>query len=178
VASSCDNRVEELIAERNKIGGRKFKASKPAQQAITHLCALFDQLVPYAHPAPAEQDEALNLLAHICDNLNDLPISDKWAKSIVERITAMLDARYGVRDFVRPAPAAQGWRPIESAPRDGTCVLVCHAGSVGEARYIEDEGWWWAGAYPTDACGPDSIRPTHWMPLPEPPQPEQKEGGR
>jgi len=95
VASSCDNRVEELIAERNKIGGRKFKASKPAQQAITHLCALFDQLVPYAHPAPAEQDEALNLLAHICDNLNDLPISDKWAKSIVERITAMLDARYG-----------------------------------------------------------------------------------
>lgn len=61
------------------------------------------------------------------------------------------------------------WQPIESAPTDGTCVLVAEGAAVGEARcYSEGEGWYWAGNAPTDSWG-GRVYPTHWMPLPEPP---------
>lgn len=59
------------------------------------------------------------------------------------------------------------WQPIETAPLD-TPVIVFDAPAVGEARHIEDHGWYWAGNDPTDVWG-GQIYPTHWMPLPEPP---------
>ena len=64
------------------------------------------------------------------------------------------------------------WQPIESAPKDGPPVLIATAdGFVGEARYHEDEdGWWWANTHPTDATDGSAERPTHWMPLPDPPK--------
>lgn len=65
------------------------------------------------------------------------------------------------------------WQPIETAPKDGTSVLVCSGQIVGEAAYrSEDEypAWWWAGTSPDDYCG-DMIdpQPHIWMPLPAPP---------
>jgi hypothetical protein len=80
------------------------------------------------------------------------------------------------------------WRPIESAPKDGTTVFV-HV--PGESRYptaaqfssreyfeeqygapeYMDEGWYWAFGYPSD-FHEDTIEPTHWQPLPPPPAKE------
>lgn len=60
------------------------------------------------------------------------------------------------------------WQPIETAPVDGTYVLVADGQTVGEAKFHEGEGWWWAGNHPTDSWG-SAIYPTHWMPLPSPP---------
>lgn len=67
-------------------------------------------------------------------------------------------------------PGEAGWLPIESAPKDGTDILIwCAPWSCGsEARYIEDEGWWLANNHPTDHWG-DQKYPTHWQPLPAPP---------
>ena len=74
------------------------------------------------------------------------------------------------------------WLPIETAPKDGTCVLV----SGGRAR--EDKGCgydkWESRVGSVDMCcfsyrtwygdeTRDGImihEPTHWMPLPEPPE--------
>jgi hypothetical protein len=58
------------------------------------------------------------------------------------------------------------WRPIESAPKDGTLLLwipgrVPHV-AVGAFWQVDDYGWgWWAG--------PSLVEPSHWQPLPPPP---------
>jgi hypothetical protein len=66
---------------------------------------------------------------------------------------------------------SQGWQPIETAPTDGRAVLVANEVGVGEAQYFEGEGgWWWANTAPTDYVDGQVERPTHWMPLPDPPR--------
>lgn len=63
--------------------------------------------------------------------------------------------------------AAQGWRPIETAPKDWTHVLVVDDGTVGEARWTDD-GWYWGSDHSSNpwSC---LLNPTHWMPLPAAP---------
>ena len=77
------------------------------------------------------------------------------------------------------------WQPIETAPKDGSAVLVYadqatvplvrfawwDDGENWEARGFscrdEAAGWWFS----TSSCGSERLwwEPTHWMLLPEPP---------
>lgn len=75
------------------------------------------------------------------------------------------------------------WQPIETAPKDGTFVLLC--GGTGD--YSSDRGWpfppvvvaqwvnlplhkhWRYASYDSGYYG-EVENPTHWMPLPEPPR--------
>lgn len=59
---------------------------------------------------------------------------------------------------------AQGWRPIETAPKDGTVVLVFTEGCVWLAAWQSE---WWEES--TSERSGMSIRPLVWMPLPAPP---------
>jgi len=82
----------------------------------------------------------------------------------------------------RPAPTVPEWRPIESAPRDGTGIL-CWSDELYQKPYIawfgedlnagENDGEEWltgdgddfsTGSYFTP------CKPTHWMPLPSAPE--------
>ena len=64
-------------------------------------------------------------------------------------------------------PTSQGWQPIETAPVD-TCVLIGWHKDLGGKAYVmamfdsARKAW----------CNPwtDFLGPTHWMPLPEPPE--------
>lgn len=69
------------------------------------------------------------------------------------------------------------WQPIQTAPKDGTEVIVADPenGMVTSAywyarndRVAPDDGWWDnlpdRGAYTAHIC----FEPTCWMPLPEP----------
>ncbi len=71
------------------------------------------------------------------------------------------------------------WQTIESAPKDGTHVLVLIYGSVYEAWWDETGKWRLAKAdqHGCGCCGGDEEHPTHWMPLPEMPEDTQGEGG-
>ena len=71
------------------------------------------------------------------------------------------------------------WQPIETAPRDGTLVILGSNKEVGEGSYVKYsggghkvDGW----VLSTDHHGLDHYYadimqhpPTHWMPLPPPP---------
>jgi len=78
------------------------------------------------------------------------------------------------------------WQPIETAPKDGTDILVMYihisTQCVFNAFWIkheeglnepEDEGWW---SYVWSEVGrtllTDKQTPTYWMPLPQPPEKE------
>jgi len=83
--------------------------------------------------------------------------------------------------------APQGWQPIETAPRDGTAIILAasHGVSVGwwedseptfKWRFVDD-----FDLTPTGCCDDESDdrvpcngmhadTPTHWQPLPTPPE--------
>ena len=70
------------------------------------------------------------------------------------------------------------WKPIETAPKDGTHVL---AYSPHEGQYVCWWGQWnmWQNNEVSEMDG-DIIdqSPTHWMPLGDPPQqPHEKQKG-
>lgn len=67
------------------------------------------------------------------------------------------------------------WQPIETAPRDGTKILIWSTPGGGyfiviphveydEPREDFTERWTWK-----ESAGMYGIRATHWMPLPDPP---------
>lgn len=60
------------------------------------------------------------------------------------------------------------WRPIETAPKDATWVLTWDGNSQSVACYEKSAGGWYFAWHEYD--GPVTIQPTHWQPLPEPPQ--------
>lgn len=62
---------------------------------------------------------------------------------------------------------AQEWMPIETAPRDGTKVLLWPGYLMGGDPMT---GWWARLARKWVAAGePFDSQPTHWRPLPTPP---------
>ena len=66
-----------------------------------------------------------------------------------------------------------GWQPIETAPKDGTGILVYCQKSLTvpvTGGYWDDHPacqCWIAGGYMQKV-----FPPTHWMPLPAPPLPD------
>jgi hypothetical protein len=67
------------------------------------------------------------------------------------------------------AKPAVEWMPIESAPKDGTEILLCTLNPVlpdiGLCYWRDDNvmtGWTWG-------LGHGFTNPTHWQPLPNPP---------
>lgn len=80
-----------------------------------------------------------------------------------------------IRTALRSIPPDDGWRTIDSAPKDGTRILLGGAtagptvriGAWGGGRYLGarkgyEQGWI---DHPGHSCDP-----THWRPLPPPPE--------
>ncbi len=67
--------------------------------------------------------------------------------------------------------AGQQWLPIESAPKDGTEIMLYSLGDVGVCYWRDDDvmtGWTWG------LCKAFGL-PTHWQPLPPPPASPQEQ---
>jgi hypothetical protein len=72
------------------------------------------------------------------------------------------------------------WQPIETAPKDGTYVLLSGDGHVSVGKWEEDSGrtliagdppYWspYDHSYWDRLIDDSWFAPTHWMPLPAPP---------
>lgn len=64
------------------------------------------------------------------------------------------------------------WRPIETAPKDGSMILVCQSSN----NIISSASWSYIYNHWATYPGPMGFitEVTHWMPLPQPPK-ENKE---
>lgn len=91
-------------------------------------------------------------------------------------------------------PCTHGWRPIETAPKDGTLILIYNGSDTGSitslnskiavAKYSHDFertnaptlSVWEYGTFDSETSkggkGAYVIDATHWQPLPKPPQEE------
>ena len=72
-----------------------------------------------------------------------------------------------------------GWQPIATAPRDGTRLLlaVFREGDyvnigVGAWEFIETSEWDGIKVYDWAEYAGSTEEPSHWMPLPAPPEAE------
>ena len=101
---------------------------------------------------------------------------DLWIASIDELTRfAELVAQHGRNNLT-------SWNPIETAPKDGTDVLVMYMNIdtqiVHNAFWLSDEGcndnivgWWtYEHSEASRILLDDWMTPTHWMPLPTPPE--------
>ena len=70
------------------------------------------------------------------------------------------------------------WQPIETAPRDSTPILLClavpskMAVGAGTAPSVQVVAGDLNGPFSPYVTGPtgETVRVTHWMPLPDPPE--------
>lgn len=68
------------------------------------------------------------------------------------------------------------WLPIETAPKDGSSVLLLISGEAIQGRWVTYKnipGEWRVVSLSSHGCGccsADDEPPTHWAHLPEPPK--------
>lgn len=110
--------------------------------------------------------ELANEIAHICPDLVDSSCGMCCCVSCLA--TKLYEAGY--RKTVTDNNVGCKWIPVtERLPEICEPVLVCYDFMGGKAMRVTDrygkDGKIWAGLY-------NGEKPTHWMPLPEPPKGE------
>ena len=76
-------------------------------------------------------------------------------------------SRCGSADLRGDAPPPDDWRPIETAPRDGSEILVWAPGRDGLQPMFAVTAWHESGGF----CVCEVRTPTHWKPLTPPEEP-------
>lgn len=82
------------------------------------------------------------------------------------------------------AQSREGWQPIETAPKDGTAIIVSNDCGSWVAKYwaIYQSGYkadspWFSLMLNHDHMPRGGGLPTHWQPLPNPPALKRSRGG-
>lgn len=88
-----------------------------------------------------------------------------------------------IRAFANAGAAPEGWRQIETAPKDGSYILLAvpnHDGDMTVGHWDDawsDDGWWLLDDGKNFEIPLRGKGPTHWMPLPAAPVPNGREDG-
>ena len=84
----------------------------------------------------------------------------------LDGMESVTDGEHNV--YTTPQPQVPEWQPIETAPKDGTRILLCRVHpnpdihiAISDGQWLETHNGHWDWVWPY-------IRkePTHWMPLP------------
>ena len=102
--------------------------------------------------------------------------ADVWGARIIDNVGHLVTLAAGLRNandaalIVAAVNAYEGWRPIETAPRDGlTPILAWDRRSVEIIQWSVKKGRWWHSD--EDWAETYYYCFTHWQPLPSPPGP-------
>jgi len=163
-------RIADENAQANQVACAGWDRTKHALTAEKREHETIKQLIRDAVKATGlteEENTTLGLVCSICD----------LATARCADVNQLRADNARLRDVLR----AVEWRSIETAPKDGTNVLICctkpHIGTrMVVAHYMPgghciedhppiDEGWYYNRGSMFDLF----VYPTHWMPLPEPP---------
>lgn len=68
------------------------------------------------------------------------------------------------------AAKGDGWLPIESAPKDGTHLQFWMNGECWYGKWFVNETYPMLSRWKVFGCKTWLLQPTHWRPLPKPPQ--------
>jgi len=90
---------------------------------------------------------------------------------VLQQVTMLGEARSIIEAALAAAPAADGWRPIESAPKDGTRIMLAVVDGRTTPYPLTDYYIiaTWDGEHSTPYV---PTKWTHWMPLPAAPKPQ------
>lgn len=86
---------------------------------------------------------------------------DEWM-DLADRLEALASAP--------PAPSVGGWMPIESAPKDGTRVILAWGGKSINGFYLDNSNTDrpWAGWRVESMVPAPAGQPSAWQPFPQP----------
>ncbi len=73
---------------------------------------------------------------------------------------------FNLEDAIRIWNGPSPWRPIETAPKDGSEMILSFGEHMTVGKWEQDFGGNWIESDSRDVIEP---KPTHWMPLPEKP---------
>jgi hypothetical protein len=142
--------------------------------ALEAALAAQGQGEPWGYIGFREQAVDVGAVLSVCNELRYAAGGNHaWRVTLADRITRAIGNAQ-----------AEGWRPIETAPKDGTRVLLSNAQGVWMAEYrpVYGSGYrpddpWFSTMLNHDHM-PKEVRyakPTHWKHIPTPPQPAQAE---
>lgn len=164
--SAVDRVVMDEDRERERyalLSASPIREPEISREALIKLLADHFGFRPYEQMAEDKSD----LRGKIRDGY-DYDINEPTRSHLSETADAILNlAPVGGR--------GEGWRPIETAPKDGTRVLAW-PGHLAGGVTAAVETWWYehpsTQGWITDAfdCGDYEFAPTCWAPLPPPPQ--------
>lgn len=97
---------------------------------------------------------------------------EKWAVSFAGCITPTCQAREyrAIAEGLRLLAGMQ-WQPIETAPKDGSLIMI--GGTSYAGWFWSDAKWldgWMMWSSTDDDWNVECFEASHWMPLPAPPQ--------
>ena len=109
---------------------------------------------------------------------------DLTRAEMIAKIRSMMTTGDTALEAILRELEAGGWRSIESAPKDGTLVILWwphYTASPVLGRYLEAwdhghyEGAGWRSVSITDSRFVDTRGPTLWAPIPRPSRPSDGE---
>lgn len=99
------------------------------------------------------------LLKADLETMNNREIADLMLGNQTDALAQLEALKQRIHELEHP------WRPIESAPKDGTEMWLWE-GSDYRGHWSSRAEKWFSGGI--------NIFPTHWMPLPTPPEGEKE----
>jgi len=119
------------------------------------------------------KDDAIKAIEGVAERLHRVYQINEALDGFTSTVVVMF------KDAIRALPDA-GWRDIESAPETGETILAYRSDAgVFTAHYVEDDAHLSSPMNPPEGecywftTGGDDLTddmPTHWMPLPPPPE--------